>query len=103
MFYEGIIYYYEQNFKIKCFIFLKKQDIVKINIKLSEITIREGRNMISALDIVKKSLRERGCSQAWVIKRMNDLNPSLKMDRSKFSSMDRGQHAARAGRQQAWL
>ena len=90
MFYERIIYYCEQNFKIKCFIFLKTQDIVKINIKLSEITIRKGRNMISALDIVKKSLIERGCSQAWVIKRMNDLNPALKMDRSKFSSITTG-------------
>lgn len=46
--------------------------------------------MISALGIVKKSLRERGCSQAWVIKRMNDLNPALKMDRSKFSSITTG-------------
>lgn len=34
----------------------------------------------------KELLKERGCTQAWVIDKMNSIDPSIKMDRSKFSA-----------------
>lgn len=34
----------------------------------------------------KELLAERGHTQAWVIEKMNSIDPSIKMDRCKFSA-----------------
>ena len=44
----------------------------------------------SAIDAVNRILNEQGRTQAWVIARMNLMNPNLKMDRSKFSAITMG-------------
>lgn len=39
---------------------------------------------------IKEILETRGCTQAWVIKRMNDIDPSLEMTPNKFSAIVHG-------------
>ena len=46
--------------------------------------------MISVSNTVKKILGEQGRTQAWVIQKMNSINPNLELDRSKFSSIING-------------
>lgn len=46
--------------------------------------------MFSVANTVKRILDEQGRTQAWVIQRMNSLNPTLAMDRSKFSCITTG-------------
>ena len=41
-------------------------------------------------DTAKKILKEQGRTQRWVAERMNDINPTLEMDRSKFSAIITG-------------
>lgn len=36
---------------------------------------------------IREILDARGCTQAWVINRMNDIDSSLEMNRSKFSAI----------------
>lgn len=36
---------------------------------------------------IRTILETRGCTQAWVIRRMNDIDPSLKMNRNKLSDI----------------
>ena len=36
---------------------------------------------------IKKVLSDRGSTQAWVVDRMNAINPALEMSRVKFSSI----------------
>lgn len=36
---------------------------------------------------IKKILKDQGRSQAWTISRMNEADPVIKMDRSKFSAI----------------
>lgn len=46
--------------------------------------------MFSVANTVKRILDSQGRTQAWVIKRMNFLNPELAMNRSKFSCIITG-------------
>lgn len=41
-------------------------------------------------DTAKKILKEQGRAQRWVVERMNDINPTLEMNRSKFSAIITG-------------
>ena len=41
-------------------------------------------------DTAKKILKEQGRTQRWVAERMNNINPTLEMDRSKFSAIITG-------------
>lgn len=43
--------------------------------------------MVSVADTAKRVLRKEGRTQAWVIKRMNEVYPNLEMDRNKFSAI----------------
>lgn len=52
---------------------------------------RGGNEVIApAIDTINRILDEQGRTQAWVITRMNLMNPSLNMDRSKFSAITTG-------------
>ena len=46
--------------------------------------------MTAISDTAKKILKEQGRTQRWVAERMNDINPTLEMDRSKFSAIITG-------------
>lgn len=45
---------------------------------------------MSVADTVKRIICKQGRTQAWVIRKMNALDPELNMDRSKFSSITTG-------------
>lgn len=38
-------------------------------------------------EIVSKIINDRGVTQTWVAQKMNEANPSLKMDSTKFSAI----------------
>lgn len=46
--------------------------------------------MTAISDTAKKILKEQGRTQRWVMERMNDINPTLEMNRSKFSAIITG-------------
>ena len=46
--------------------------------------------MTSIPDTVRKTIKEQGRTQKWVTEKMNSINPSLDMDRSKFSAIITG-------------
>lgn len=46
--------------------------------------------MTAISDTAKKILKEQGRTQRWVAERMNNINPTLEMDRSKFSAIITG-------------
>lgn len=46
--------------------------------------------MTSIPDTVKKTIKKQGRTQKWVTEKMNSINPSLDMDRSKFSAIITG-------------
>ena len=46
--------------------------------------------MTAISDTAKKILKEQGRAQRWVVERMNDINPTLEMNRSKFSAIITG-------------
>lgn len=41
-------------------------------------------------DIIRREIDARGCTQTWVIRQMNAVNPKLDMGKDKFSSLLRG-------------
>lgn len=42
---------------------------------------------MSIPEAIKRVLDSRGCTQTWVFNRMNAINPSLNMNKAKFSSI----------------
>ena len=46
--------------------------------------------MTSIPDTVRKTIKKQGRTQKWVTEKMNSNNPSLDMDRSKFSAIITG-------------
>ena len=46
--------------------------------------------MTSIPDTVRKTIQKQGRTQKWVTEKMNSINPSLDMDRSKFSAIITG-------------
>lgn len=46
--------------------------------------------MLTISETTKKVLKEQGRTQRWVAEKMNDINPSLEMDRTKFSAIVTG-------------
>ena len=46
--------------------------------------------MTSIPDTVRKTIKKQGRTQKWVTEKMNSINPSLDMDRSKFSAIITG-------------
>lgn len=46
--------------------------------------------MVPVEDTVKRLLEEQGRTQIWVINRMNEINPRLNMEKSKFSALING-------------
>ena len=41
-------------------------------------------------DVPKRIIQEQGRTQKWVIEKMNSINPSLEMDKNKFSAIVNG-------------
>ncbi len=41
-------------------------------------------------DVAKRILQEQGRTQKWVTEKMNSINPSLEMDKNKFSAIVNG-------------
>ena len=46
--------------------------------------------MTAISDAARKILKEQGRTERWVAERMNNINPTLEMDRSKFSAIITG-------------
>ena len=46
--------------------------------------------LTSIQDTVRKTIKKQGRTQKWVTEKMNSINPSLDMDRSKFSAIITG-------------
>lgn len=42
---------------------------------------------MSIPEIIRGAIEKRGCTQAWVVKRMNNINPALNMSATKFSAI----------------
>ena len=42
--------------------------------------------MASVAEIAKRILEEQGRTQTWVVRKMNEVNPDIKMDINKLSS-----------------
>lgn len=66
------------------------QEILVYYMFIQEILELRGVKCLSIPYAVKALLVEHGVKQKWIIERMNRLNPSLNMDRSKFSAIVRG-------------
>lgn len=53
--------------------------------------MKGSENVLTAIsDTAKKVLKDQGRTQRWVTERMNAINPTLEMDRSKFSAIITG-------------
>ena len=42
---------------------------------------------MSIPDAIRAVLDRRGCTQAWIVRKMNEISPELGMDRVKFSAI----------------
>lgn len=41
--------------------------------------------MLPVEEVIKKKITEQGRTQAWVVEKMNEINPKLNMNRVKFN------------------